>query len=458
MSGGSGKAVGLGEAKRQQSARTGASPNAVARQILDDLRVATDDSGTSYVWNGAFWEEASTQYLKKLALDTDGEASTNRRREEVVAYLRARTYDRHLSWGRVKDSEVACGNGVADALTGMVRKHTPEDYLERTIPWHYEAGAECPNWDQYLIDWFGEGELGLELIAALQEFFGYVCLSHAKFKKALLLHGPSNTGKSQVVYALQHLVGTRFTCQLSVQHMDDPIMRAVIKGKSLNVMTELSAEAMIADGGFKTLVSTEEPILINEKYKPAEMYTPTAKHVIATNALPRIDDRTLATYNRLLLVPMENEIPAQRQDPHVKDRIIEEMPGILRWAIDGARRLLEREGAWEVPIRSDQLLRQYREEQNPIVGFLKECAEPEEWRAVPLTEVAKLYNAWNQGGRKVTVRAVGKMLRQAGHEVRDARHGKRVLSSLFHWRLIGLPSLMPGETYEDGGHTVEGGV
>ena len=47
--------------------------------------------------------------------------------------------------------------------------------------------------------------------------------------------------------------------------MDDPQRLAVIKGKALNVITEVSSDALIADGGFKTLVSTEEPVFIDEE-------------------------------------------------------------------------------------------------------------------------------------------------------------------------------------------------
>jgi phage/plasmid-associated DNA primase len=151
----------------------------------------------------------------------------------------------------------------------------------------------------------------------------------------LLVQGASNTGKSQLVYVLQHLVGTTFTCQLSVEHMDDPVMRAVIKGKALNIMTELSSTAMIADGGFKTLVSTEEPILINEKYKPAETYTSTAKHVIATNNLPAVNDKTEATYNRILFIPMLNVISKDNQDHGLKEKL---SIGIKKGPLIGAQK------------------------------------------------------------------------------------------------------------------------
>lgn len=431
--------------------------NAWGRTLMEQLKIATDANGITYAWNGRYWAEATVPVLKKRALMVAGERSSNRHREEIVAYVKAASLDEHLAWGRVGAGEVACANGVVDVAQGRRRQHRAEDYLERVIPWPWDPGAGAPLWDQCLIDWFGEAEEGAELIAALQDFAGYVCLSHARYKKALILHGPSNTGKSLVVGAFRLLVGPASCCQLPVQHMDDPVLRAVIKGKALNLMSELSADAMVADGGFKTLVSTEEPILINEKFKPAETYVPSAKHVIATNSLPQINDKTEATYNRLLIVPMERVVAEADQDPLLLDHLGAEMPGILAWAVEGARRLVARSGEWPRPERSAVALQSYRDEQNPIVAFLAECAEPEPEITTPLIEVARLYNQWNAGARKVGARHAGRMLRRAGRTVKNVRYRSRVLSSLIGYRLLGLPQEdLVGRT-EDAQEAPDGG-
>ena len=74
-----------------------------------------------------------------------------------------------------------------------------------------------------------------------------MCLSHAHFKRALVLFGEGDTGKSLVAKVLEMIVGKAFTCSLPVDQMDDPRRRAVIVGKRLNIMTELSADSMISE-------------------------------------------------------------------------------------------------------------------------------------------------------------------------------------------------------------------
>lgn len=449
-----------GKAKGKRKAEDGKSAAAdIGGLVLERHRLKTARSGTTYWWNSAYWEEVEKQVLLHWVFTEGTGRSGHSFRSEVVEWLKAATTDPLLAWSRVGLGEAALSNGVLDVETGKLRPHAPEDMLERVVPWPWDAAAECPVWTTALDDWFGDSESGVEQIQALQEFFGYILLPHARFKKALILYGDSNTGKSVVAFVAQTLVGTGFCCQLPVDQMDDPVMRAVLKGKALNVMTELSADSMIRDGGFKTLVGTEEPVLINEKYKPAEMYLPAAKHLIATNNLPRIDDRTDAVFNRLLIVAMDKAVPPEAQDRELGDKLKAEMPGILRWAVEGARRLVERGGRWPTPQRSRDLIDQYRDQQNPVGQFVKEVLEPapigEELNCrITVSDLTDLYNLWNKGGRKQSQQWLGRRLRElekaswfVGH-VKDARWSGATRKTLFGYRDPQLPSA--GETFEGG--------
>ncbi len=338
--------------------------------------------------------------------------------------------------------------------------------LERSLPIRFDPAAEAPNWCQALDVWFPADKDGGRR-AALQEFFGYICLAHAKYKRALVLYGESNTGKSVPVMVAKALVGEKYTCQLGVSDMDDPTRRAVLKGKALNIMTELSADALINDGGFKTLVSTEEPIMLDQKYVAAEMYTPTSKHVIATNNLPRINDHTSATFNRLLIIPFDQEIPEKFQDRNLLDRLKQELPGILRWAADGAARLLARQGQWPEIEASNAILNQYRLEMNPMEQFVRERLERAEGGIIPTQHLAHQFNLWNIGHRNFNIGKVTNLLKKAlrseGAVIKSTRIGGRVIRALHGYQLareVGPKDLCAGEMTgtvdEDGDEIVEG--
>lgn len=437
------------EAKKHAAPRAPLA-NIIAEKVLEARRLKADRNGFVYLYNGLYWSEATKHEVRAWAFKTEGVGSTSQRRSEVYDYIQAAALDPHLEWARVADWEVAARNGVVDLLQGKRRAHAPEDNLDRIIPWAWNPAlaTECPVWLQCLVDWFGEDDSGGELIGALQEFMGYVCLSHAKWKKALVLKGESDTGKSQIVFVLERLVGSEFTCQLSVDLMDDPEKRSVIKGKSLNLMSELSENALVADGGFKTLISTEEPIMLSAKYKPTEMYRPSAKHVIATNNLPRLNDKTAAPFNRLLILPMDRIIPKEKQDRALQDKLLAEMPAIFAWALEGAARLVQRGGVWPEPARSRELLAEYREDQNPIYRFLDECFRREPEGRLVINDLVQSYNDWH-GGRKVDSRTLSARLRSAKCEVRKAKvRDGRSLLCLHGWAWLGRATkdeLLPEE-------------
>lgn len=418
---------------------------AAVERILFETPLLTDDAGTVFRYSGGAWSPMSDQWLKSLCWRALPDASQSFR-SDLAQAIKARSYEEGLAWARVGLAEIPCRNGILDVLTGELRDHDPGHRLERVLPWDYDATARCPEWMQVLVDWFGESaEQDGGRSAAIQEYFGYICLTHAKYKKAMLLYGPSNCGKSLVVHLAQALVSERYTCQLSVSHMDDPTRRAVLVGKALNVMSELSAGEMIADGGFKQLVSTEEPVLIDEKYKPGFMYTPTAKHVIATNTLPHSSDRTEAVLNRLLIVPFTAVFDEKDQRRDLPDILRDEMPGVLAWAVDGARRLCARGGIWSDVPAAASIWAEYRADSNPIRQFLQENAEQTGNKGVSLRAVADRYNKWNRGGKSVTVKGIGKMLRDL-HDcrivVKDIRFSGGVRTGLAGWDLLD-PVSMP---------------
>ena len=419
------------------------SPNDVADRILEDHRLVCDDTRTVYRYEAGRWRKIEDIHLAQLALESEGGYSQQKRRSEIVNYLQVRSYRAGLTWGRVGAGEIAFANGILDVATRQLRGHAPEHYLERVLPWRWLEDAVCPVWLDLLIDWFGESGGGGEA-AALQRFFGYVTLSHARFKKALMLYGVPDSGKSLIMHVMSAMVGPDQCCTLSVENMDDPTRCTVIKGKALNVMTELPAGAMIADSGFKTMVSTEDPILLDEKYKPPERYVPTAKHAIATNTLPRLNDRTSATFNRLLIVPMMRTIAVADQDPELPAALVAEMPGIVRWAAAGARDLVAAAGAWPPVPAAERILAEYRDDINPAGQFLRECCIEQADAAASLEALTKSFNRWNAGSRNQGVKQFGKMLRDAGLEERikdirfpyeDGVKGSRTLKGLTGYRL-----------------------
>jgi phage/plasmid-associated DNA primase len=210
-------------------------------------------------------------------------------------------------------------------------------------------------------------------------------------------------------------------------------MAAGIKGKALNAVAELPEGAMVKDGAFKTMVSTEEAIQLNAKWKAVESYTPTAKLVFSTNTLPTITDRSKATFNRILLIQMNRDIVAEGIDvdpDEINARLQECMAGIVAWATEGARRLYRNKGKFTEPSSSREAIASYKLEQNPFEQFVAERCfvvpshDGRRQRGTPIEHLVRAFNRWHEGGTNWTKKKVSSTLTGmalAGVEVKKVK-------------------------------------
>jgi putative DNA primase/helicase len=343
-------------------------PNKLAEKILKEfgiINVATN----LYEYSDNYWQMINKSRLRALAMEFDSQAWTSqKRRGEVASYIEDITHRSTQEWRKLHQWEVPVANGVVDIRSMSLRPHRSEDYLQACSPVPFYSDALTSELPRCLDTYFrGDPDRDMK-IDAIQEYFGYCLMPHARYKKALLCVGESDCGKSMISKIIRMLVGEKNTCSVSVEDMDDPRKRAPLLGKLVNLLTELTSSAMIADGGFKTLVSTEEPILFDPKNITPIMDVPICKHVIITNTLPTINDRSMGTYNRLLIIRFNYIIPIERQDRDLEDKLQRELPGILLWALEGAQRLFHNRGVFTAAGTDE--VKQYRRQQDPISGFI----------------------------------------------------------------------------------------
>lgn len=413
----------LDEARRKQQRKTDdgsadekkISPNDIADKILREHAIINVDRYL-YEYTENHWKSISDDRLKALAIQYEGKFQTSmRRRSEISSYIQATTHRRHQQWRILKPYEIPVSNGVIDIRTMELRPHRREDYLQACIPVAYNPSAQCTLLMQCLDAYFGSDESKPK---ALQDFFGYCLMPHAKYKKALICYGESDCGKSTISTLLRILVGRENMCSVSVEDMDDARKRTPLMGKMVNAMTELSTNAVIADGGFKTLVSTEEPVQMDPKFLPAVMDLPICKHVIITNTLPTVNDKSKGTFNRLLLVHFENVIPVSQQDRGIEEKLSREAEGILLWALEGAQRLFLANGTF-TPVGGAEM-KSYIEDQNPFSRFVAEQCHLTTEQGTFLHHLRSAFESWY--GQRTRPQLIAQWVRSAGFEVTKRRY------------------------------------
>lgn len=400
--------------------------NVMGEMFLKRYTVTKDVSKNVYIYTGKFWQRVHIDYLVSLAMNCDtSEYTSSARRKATVDYALDITFQLNIPWNQILTEEIAFNDCVYNILTKQRRPHQWEDYLNSVIPHRYLYWEKCPLWTKCLNEWFETEDKKL----AFQEFFGYLLCSHAKYKKALLLLGESNTGKSVPCEIAKHIVGDMATCCIRPEDMDDPQLTAPIKGKKLNLVTELSSASELSDGGFKQIISGEG-IQVNQKFVDVETVVPTAKHIFATNNLPEIKDFSDGVYNRLLIIKFNRIVDKDKRDPDLIEKLKKEIEGIVAWAVEGACRLIKTNGQFTNVKESETLLSEYKISQNPILNFIETSdqivkdpegeADAEQFRV--------RFEAF-KGGREYSKVQVGKMLSKLGYKS-VPKNGRRFYKGL----------------------------
>ena len=235
------------------------------------------------------------------------------------------------------DGKIAAQNCVIDLIGETTEPHSPEHMFTSRLGAEFDADADCPQWRAFL-DQVVSNDTDRQ---KLQEFVGY-CLHHwsMPYHKALFLVGPTASGKSTFLDTVNELLGEGTVASLTPQQLTtERFAPAEIFGKWANIRNDIP-KATVENTGTLKEVLAGDPLKAEEKRKDPFFFEPRAKHLFSANQLPEMEVDDEAFFRRILLVPFPETIPKSERDKHLADKLEDELPGILNWAIEGLQRLL----------------------------------------------------------------------------------------------------------------------
>ena len=83
-----------------------------------------------------------------------------------------------------------------------------------------------------------------------------------------------------------------------------------------------------------------------------------------------------------------------QEDHKLTQKLQEELPGILLWAIEGWKRLRER-GYFVQPEDGREMLQDMNELSSPVSQFVDECCIVEPGRMIPVSEIFEAWQRWS---------------------------------------------------------------
>ena len=223
---------------------------------------------------------------------------------------------------------------TVDLKTGQTYAARREDYCTKIAA--CEPGGECPLWWEFLERvTAGNGELE----SYLQRVVGYSLTGITSEHVLFFLYGTGANGKTVFINTIAGMMGDyavtapmeMFLASHSERH---PTELAMLRGARLVTATETEDGRRWSEAKIKQLTGGDK---IAARFMRQDFFefAPQFKLLISGNHKPSLRSVDEAIRRRIHLIPFTVTIPPDQRDQQLTDKLKDEWPGILSWAIEG---------------------------------------------------------------------------------------------------------------------------
>ena len=337
-------------------------------------------------------------------------------------------------------------NGTLDLRTLTLREHRREDRITKLSAVSLDPVATCPTWLAFL-DRIYAGEQ--ELIAFIQRAVGYSLTASTSEQVLFLLYGTGANGKSTFLETLLALLDdyarpTEFRALLARENSD--AVRndlAALVGARMVTAVEVGRGKRLDEAMVKQ-VTGGDTITARKLHQEFFDFKPVFKLWLAANTQPEIHGVDDGIWRRVLLVPHEVSIPPEERDRDLAAKLLNELPGILNWAIEGLREW-QRVGLTP-PDKVAAATADYRAQMDHLRDFINARCKLDKDFHVTTGSLYCAYEVWafENGEQAVKKRTFGTMLKERGY-----RDDAKTIDGKKQRVRLGLALLEEGEGKEE---------
>ena len=307
-------------------------------------------------------------------------------------------------------------NGTIDLRSGEMHPHRKSDLITKQAPVEYwePSASECPLWESSLGRVLAGND---DLIQFIQRLLGYALTGVIRDQLLTIWYGTGLNGKSTILETFMALLGEDYSIKaahdlLMAKKGAHPTERADLFGKRLAVCVESEDNRRLAESLVKELTG-KDTIRARRMREDYWQFTPTHKLILATNHKPTVKGTDLGIWRRLCLVPFEVTIPADAVDEDLGEKLLTELPGILRWCVTGC---LE----WQrIGLNRPEIVKaathDYRQGEDSFAGFLAECCVQDPQANTRARDLLTAYKEWSDD-KRMSQRKFGQLLSDRGFD------------------------------------------
>lgn len=385
------------------------------------LKLAKDEA--LYAYGTTHWERASEHKIRAELQEIAAAytALTSKSLHSLVNDALGSLKDYLGNQGMVLTDDplpvINCLNGelwIDSTGNTELRPHKPESLLMHCLPYNYDAEAACPRFDQVMSEIFSLAEEPDEMFRHACELMGYAIQPRRPTPCFWLLIGHGANGKTKFLQTLSRLISQNYICNVELSSFGrDKFNMAQLQGKLLMLDDDLKIDTVIPDGLLKK-VSESKWVTARFPYgRQSITFLCVALPIMIGNHYPLCEDLSDGLLRRAMIIPFRKQFLPHEQDNGKFEYIWEnEMPGVLNRAIEGYKRIIQRNEQFNPPKECVLARDEFLAHGNPFFCFLSECLEKDADSRIPFPHLRQHYEAWAKEQNIERLKTLNKTLKR----------------------------------------------
>ena len=341
-----------------------------------------------FAYKKGIWQRNGREIVQTLTETLLDSYSKNNLVNEITNKIKRLTAIDTEKFNHTPTGVICFRNGVFNFKIKQFERFNQEYHLKRKININYNPKATCPKIMNFLEETFYPEDLPV-----IQEWIGFQLFNNYFIKKAMILFGEKDTGKTVFLNLLTNFIGRDNVSGISLQRIsgNDKFALSSLKDRYSNIYDDLSSQDLKDGGGFK-IATGGGYITAEYKFGDPFQFLNHAKHTFACNKIPSVQDiDDDAYYSRWIPIPLDNQVVERDRFLINKLTTDDELSGLLNWAIEGLYRLIEhREFSFNKDSKQIKLI--MTRHGNSLVSFIQDCCKRDDGHKISKDNLYQIYH------------------------------------------------------------------
>lgn len=305
---------------------------------LENLNMLRYHPNTGYyLYNGNYYSELDEDYLSNNIshwLRTSGIHPQTKDIKFIISQLRTNSFS--INNEPNNPNVILYQNCMIDINTEQIFPISENYFATGAINanYNYNIINNHPYFSKFITD-IANGDYILE--RRIWEFVAYTLTPDYNAKRLFILYGVGDGGKSLLLRVLEGLLTPSLVSNMSIKNLvSGRFAGSELMGKRIMLASdEGNWQISVQDTALlKKLTGGGENVTFDVKYKSQCSFKAVAKIIIATNSPIHATASAIdpAFRNRLMVIPFTHAIPKEKQDPYLKEKILNERDAIVTTA------------------------------------------------------------------------------------------------------------------------------